>query len=214
MTQNNESVEAVALDEQVRAILLREVYWNQDDGLRGIAEAARQIAALAATPREPSYNAHTDLIAELDKVYNALTPGAFESADLDGMAFTVADAMTALQTSAKPGPIAREQAVMVCPQCEGEGGYPDGIDEDACHTDCTRCGSNGWIVDLAADALQALHVTASERPVCWIDILREWFGGERYARDYEYLDKNYAEQARRVEAFLNARTALTEDKGE
>lgn len=54
----------------------------------------------------------------------------------------------------------------------------------------------------------------TERPVCWIDILREWFGGERYARDYEYLDKNYAEQARRVEAFLNSRTALneTEDK--
>jgi hypothetical protein len=42
-----------------------------------------------------------------------------------------------------------EQAVMVCPQCEGEGGYPDGLDEDACHTDCTRCGTNGWIVDLA-----------------------------------------------------------------
>ncbi|API58110.1 hypothetical protein BSL82_15775 [Tardibacter chloracetimidivorans] len=43
-----------------------------------------------------------------------------------------------------------ERAVMVCPQCEGEGGYPDGADEDACHTECTRCGGNGWIVDTAA----------------------------------------------------------------
>ncbi|MEW9855892.1 hypothetical protein [Novosphingobium sp. M1R2S20] len=45
---------------------------------------------------------------------------------------------------------AMEQAVKVCPQCDGEGGYPDGLDEDACHTECTRCGSNGWIVDLEA----------------------------------------------------------------
>ena len=45
-----------------------------------------------------------------------------------------------------------ERAVMVCPQCEGEGGYPDGMDEAACHTECTRCGSNGWIVNQAAIA--------------------------------------------------------------
>ncbi len=38
---------------------------------------------------------------------------------------------------------------MVCPQCEGEGYYADGLDESACSTECTRCGSNGWIVDLA-----------------------------------------------------------------
>lgn len=43
-----------------------------------------------------------------------------------------------------------EKSVMVCPQCDGEGGYPDGLDEAACHTDCTRCDGNGWIVDLAA----------------------------------------------------------------
>lgn len=46
--------------------------------------------------------------------------------------------------------IAREQSVMVCPQCEGEGRYPDGPDESACDMDCMRCGSNGWIVDLGA----------------------------------------------------------------
>lgn len=43
-----------------------------------------------------------------------------------------------------------EKHVMVCPQCDGEGGYPDGVDEAACHTDCTRCGGNGWIVDTTA----------------------------------------------------------------
>ena len=48
-----------------------------------------------------------------------------------------------------------ERAVKVCPQCEGEGGYPDGLDEAACHTECTRCGGNGWIVDLDAIASQA-----------------------------------------------------------
>lgn len=48
------------------------------------------------------------------------------------------------------GNLADERAVMVCPQCEGEGSYADGRDEAACTTECTRCGSNGWIVDLAA----------------------------------------------------------------
>lgn len=43
-----------------------------------------------------------------------------------------------------------EQCVMVCPQCDGEGFYADGLDEAACSTECTRCGSNGWIVDLSA----------------------------------------------------------------
>lgn len=43
-----------------------------------------------------------------------------------------------------------ERCVMVCPQCEGEGSYADGLDDDACTTDCTRCGGDGWIVDRAA----------------------------------------------------------------
>ena len=43
-----------------------------------------------------------------------------------------------------------EQCVMVCPQCEGEGSYADGLDEAACSTDCARCAGNGWIVDLTA----------------------------------------------------------------
>ena len=32
------------------------------------------------------------------------------------------------------------------------------------------------------------------------DILREWFGGERYARDYEYIDANFGKEASRVAA--------------
>lgn len=65
-------------------------------------------------------------------------------------------AIAALATSpTPPAPLQAdagevERAVMVCPQCEGEGGYPDGVDDAACHTDCTRCGGNGWIVDTAA----------------------------------------------------------------
>lgn len=39
-------------------------------------------------------------------------------------------------------------------------------------------------------------------------ILREWFGGERYARDYEYLDANFGKQARQVADWVN-RAALS-----
>ena len=68
----------------------------------------------------------------------------------------------ALRTPA-PAPVGGdvvERAVMVCPQCEGEGRYADGLDEAACSTDCTRCGGNGWIVDRAA--LQAQPAPASD----------------------------------------------------
>ena len=66
------------------------------------------------------------------------------------------------QRAERPSPAASEveRAVMVCPQCEGEGGYPDGMDEAACHTECTRCGSNGWIVDRTA--LYALFPSVSK----------------------------------------------------
>jgi len=117
--------------------------------------------------------------------------------DLDGECpmqadpLDIAEALEALTPRAdRTEREAIEQAVMVCPQCEGEGGYPDGLDEDACHTDCTRCGSNGWIVDLAS-----LTPRANGREITRTDILREWFGGERYARDYEYLDASFGHRA-------------------
>lgn len=42
-----------------------------------------------------------------------------------------------------------------------------------------------------------------------VEIIREWFGGERYARDYEYLDANFGKQAKHVADFLNLRLRLT-----
>jgi hypothetical protein len=39
-----------------------------------------------------------------------------------------------------------------------------------------------------------------------IDILREWFGGERYAGDHEYLDGNYGKQAQQVVDWLTAQS--------
>lgn len=46
------------------------------------------------------------------------------------------------------GAMLPEQCVMVCPQCDGEGTYADGLDDAACSTICTRCEGNGWIVDV------------------------------------------------------------------
>lgn len=58
--------------------------------------------------------------------------------------------------SSESGGVTPERAVLVCPQCEGEGGYADGLDDAACHTDCTRCGGNGWIVDVQASGIAEL----------------------------------------------------------
>ena len=44
-------------------------------------------------------------------------------------------------------------------------------------------------------------------PVSHIDILREWFGGDRYARDYEYLDANFGKQAKQVSTYLAGRAS-------
>lgn len=56
-----------------------------------------------------------------------------------------------------------ERAVMVCPPCEGEGSYADGVDEAACSTECHRCGGNGWIVDVSAlSASNARDLAAEE----------------------------------------------------
>jgi len=50
----------------------------------------------------------TDIVGRLQDVYGKLTPGAIERADLDGMAFTVADAITDLATLRKQLENARE----------------------------------------------------------------------------------------------------------
>ncbi len=41
------------------------------------------------------------------------------------------------------------------------------------------------------------------------DILREWFGGDRYARDYEYLDQWFGGQAERVAAYIRSAIPVT-----
>jgi hypothetical protein len=60
------------------------------------------------------------------------------------------DALEVAAHPAAPQGEGIELCVMVCPQCEGEGFYADGVDEAACSTECTRCRSNGWIVDTVA----------------------------------------------------------------
>ncbi len=55
-----------------------------------------------------------------------------------------------------------EKCVMVCPQCQGEGEYPDGTDEDACSMQCTRCEGMGTVVDFAA--LRAITHAEGLRP--------------------------------------------------
>lgn len=57
---------------------------------------------------------------------------------------------------------------------------------------------------------EPLYVAPASAPSCCegvtsTDILREWFGGDRYARDYEYLDTSFREQAECVARWLRAR---------
>ncbi len=104
-----------------------------------------------------------------------------------------------------------ERAVIVCPQCDGEGSYADGLDEAACSTDCTRCGSNGWIVDRAA-----LAAMQQQAPVA--EDVRELVAkhAARFARCAEMLEQSFnipgtlrIEYVMKAKAFeLEARDAL------
>jgi hypothetical protein len=100
----------------------------------------------------------------------------------------VARAILAAEVATPAAPVdvkAQEQAVMACPQCEGEGGHPDGLDEAACHTDCTRCGGNGWIVDLAT-----LRPASAPSPTGKVEAMREAAAllCERYVTPYGRAD--------------------------
>lgn len=128
---------------------------------RAEAVAHRAISALAALTSEPQF---TGIPGKLDQGPKA-----------EGEAFgfyvehTVAEPVflrppahiptgsnyrvTPLYSAPQPlqgGEVTREgeKSVMVCPQCDGEGSYADGVDEAACTTQCTRCDGNGWIVNL------------------------------------------------------------------
>jgi len=92
-----------------------------------------------------------------------------------------------------------EQLLKTCPQCDGEGGYPDGLDEAACHTDCPRCLGIGWIVD--TDAI--LNRSTEEDRNYAIDMILREAGGRHWHEDRNALnavDKAY-EAGRN--AFLN-----------
>lgn len=55
-------------------------------------------------------------------------------------------------------------------------------------------------LDAAVRRLAALSAPPAGvvKPLSKIDVLREWFGGDRYARDYEYIDANFGRQAQQV----------------
>jgi len=49
------------------------------------------------------------------------------------------------------------------------------------------------------------------RPVMRMEVIREWVGGERYARDYEYCDATFKDQADRVLALFAAAPKVASD---
>jgi hypothetical protein len=61
-----------------------------------------------------------------------------------------------------------------------------------------------------------MTATSTPEPVAELvapeGILREWFGGDRYARDYEYLDANYGKQAQQVADWLNRTITAERDR--
>lgn len=59
-------------------------------------------------------------------------------------------------------------------------------------------GWNDGFAHASAAASAAVKLTRT-------DVLREWFGGKRYARDYEYLDAQFGQAADRIISFLSAR---------
>ena len=85
-----------------------------------------------------------------------------------------------------------ERAVTVCPQCEGEGSYADGLDEAACTTDCTRCRTNGWIIDLRALEAAGCQIVQGE-PEYWHYQRGPTEGRIRIYRDPHLVDAGWTE---------------------
>lgn len=119
---------------------MQEAHWR-DGTLRGEAPFCKNCGL--SMPRYWPQRQDSAIAA-----WNRRTPPVSQSDEVD--AEFVAALKAGEHLTSQSEALAEERAVMVCPQCEGEGGYPDGLDEAACHTECTRCGGNGWIVNLAA----------------------------------------------------------------
>lgn len=56
----------------------------------------------------------------------------------------------------------------------------------------------------AGYAARVVAEKRSRRHISWIEVLREWFGAERYARDYEFLDANYRKEAEAVARYAES----------
>lgn len=109
-------------------------------------------------PREPDAGLMSVISAMVRRIAVAVSVEDDEVYFDNGHARQIYKAIT---DAAAPSPEAEgegERTVMVCPQCEGEGEYADGVDEAACSTPCTRCLGNGWLVVLAS--LQRPQTTA------------------------------------------------------
>jgi hypothetical protein len=65
-----------------------------DTMMETLLRLAEQAIRITSTSSQPS-----DLADRLERVYSQLTPGVIDSADLDGMAFTVQEAIAALRQS-------------------------------------------------------------------------------------------------------------------
>jgi len=99
--------------------------------------------------------------------------------------------------------ITPEQCVIICPQCEGEGCYADGLDDAACSTICTRCESNGMIVDVHSyEYALARHRTQSAAqnvPVLLEALNRQCDNMAFFLNRFSIPDQWYAKMMRELE---------------
>ena len=74
-------------------------------------------------------------------------------------------------------------------------------EDEGIYTDASLCSEAAAAIEFLNSSPTAQ--TGEAVAITRTDILREWFGGDRYARDYEYLNVNFGAQADRVVAFLS-----------
>jgi hypothetical protein len=82
-------------------------------------------------------------------------------------------------------------------------------------TDCTESAEylNDLVDNLRVALAAPLPAPREGEQITRTVILREWFGGDRYARDHEYLDTNFGVQADRVVSYLEALSPTAPELG-